>query len=203
MPTRQQRFDSWAARAAECRLCPRMADQPAVLGPNNGPLDARIVFVAEAPGRLGAGRTGIPFSGDKSGENFETLLAHAGLTRRDVFITNAALCNPLEDGRNRPPTATEMKNCMPFLQAVLDILAPKVVVTLGRAGFLSVNRLLELKRDFSETVCKPVETGAFTWLPLFHPSPRVINWRRPLSLQKRDFNKIPTLLYKKRRGTGP
>ncbi len=197
MSPRQQRFDVLTAKAAACRLCPRMADQPAVLGAQNGPLDARIVFVAEAPGRLGAGRTGIPFSGDKSGENFETLLAHAGLTRRDVFITNAALCNPLNNGSNRPPTASELKNCAPFLTAVLEILEPGVVVSLGRVGFQSLNRLLSTKLDFSQAVCKPVETGSFTWLPLFHPSPRVTNWRRPLPLQKRDFRKIPALMRKR------
>ncbi|MED5353306.1 MAG: uracil-DNA glycosylase family protein, partial [Nitrospinota bacterium] len=76
-------------QASNCRLCPTLADQPAVLSSKNGNLNAKIVFVAEAPGRFGAGRTGIPFYGDKSGDNFEILLAHIGLKRADVFITNA------------------------------------------------------------------------------------------------------------------
>jgi len=78
MPSRTSRFQSLVEQAAACRLCPNLADQPAVLSSGNGSLNAQVVFVAEAPGRFGAGRTGIPFSGDQSGKNFETLLDHTG-----------------------------------------------------------------------------------------------------------------------------
>ncbi len=50
------------------------------------------------------------WAGDRSGDNFETLLARTGLTRDDVFITNAALCNPLHNGNNSRPTAKELRN---------------------------------------------------------------------------------------------
>ena len=103
-------------KAASCRLCPRLADQPAVLSSANGSLNTRIVFVAEAPGRFGAGRTGVPFQGDRSGDNFEILLNHIGLSRSEVFITNAVLCNPLENGNNRRPITGEIKNCSSFLK---------------------------------------------------------------------------------------
>ena len=65
-----------------------MADLPAVLSSKNGSIYTDLIFVAEAPGRFGAGRTGIPFHGDRSGNNFELLLNHAGLNRKDIFITN-------------------------------------------------------------------------------------------------------------------
>lgn len=78
MPDRAKTFNRLVKQAAKCQVCPNLADQPAVLSSRNGSLTAQVVFVAEAPGRFGAGRTGIPFSGDQSGKNFEVLLDHAG-----------------------------------------------------------------------------------------------------------------------------
>jgi Uracil DNA glycosylase superfamily len=69
MPSRISRFKKLVEQAATCRICPNLADQPAVLSSCNGSLNAQVVFVAEAPGRFGAGRTGVPFSGDQSGKN--------------------------------------------------------------------------------------------------------------------------------------
>ncbi len=192
--SKTRRFESLVHQAAACRWCPRLADQPAVLGPQNGSLEAKVVFVAEAPGRLGAGKTGIPFSGDRSGQNFDRLLASAGLTREEVFITNAALCTPLAEGRNRRPTLAEIKNCAFYLQAVLDLVRPRLVVTLGAVGLEALNRLLGEKRSLSRVAGQPFGASGFTVLPLYHPSPRVMTGRRPLAMQKIDFQKIRPLL---------
>jgi DNA polymerase len=188
--SKQRRFKKLSREAAHCRLCPKMADQPAVLGPTNGPLHAQILIVAEAPGRLGAGRTGIPFSGDRSGENFETLLARCGLTRSDVFITNAALCNPLHNGNNRRPSTSEIHNCSGFLKSILDIIEPRVVVTLGTVGLQAVNHLLGTDFQLKQEVARLKSTPDFMLLPLYHPSPRVTNWKRPLEQQVKDFKKV-------------
>ena len=184
------KFDLLSQQAAECTTCPNMADQSAVLGPANGSIDSDILFIAEAPGRFGAGRTGIPFSGDKSGDNFEALIAHIGLTRQDIFVTNAVLCNPLQDGNNRRPTTKEIGNCSHYLESVLELMRPKVVVTLGGVGLDAINRILDTRYKLAEIIGKPQKTKRFTLLPLYHPSPRVTNWKRPLSVQKRDFKKI-------------
>jgi DNA polymerase len=167
-----------------------MVNQSAVLGPANGSIDSDILFVAEAPGRFGAGRTGIPFSGDKSGDNFEALIAHIGLTRQDIFVTNAVLCNPLANGNNRRPTAKEIGNCSSYLESVLELVQPRVVVTLGGVGLDAINRILNTRFKLAEVIGKPQFTERFMLLPLYHPSPRVTNWKRPLSVQKRDFRKI-------------
>ena len=184
-------FRQLEKKAASCRVCPSLADQSAVLSSANGSLDAKIVFVAEAPGRFGAGRTGVPFQGDRSGDNFEILLKHIGLTRSDVFITNAVLCNPLENGNNRRPNAGEIKNCSVFLKETLAIIQPKVVVTLGTVALQSLNQLLGTRFKLNQSVAKPLPTPNFTLFPLYHPSPRVTNWKRPLAQQKKDFKKIP------------
>ncbi|MEK9630020.1 MAG: uracil-DNA glycosylase [Nitrospinota bacterium] len=189
--THSSAFKKLQKKTAGCRICPALADQPAILSPANGNLNAKIVFVAEAPGRMGAGRTGVPFQGDKSGDNFEILLKHIGLTRADVFITNAALCNPLEDGKNRKPKTSEIKNCSPFLKETLDLIKPNVVVTLGSVGLQALNLILGTRYQLKNEVAKQIPTDTFTLFPLYHPSPRVTNWMRPLSQQKKDFKKIP------------
>jgi len=190
-PVNQKAFKRLERQASSCRLCPALADQPAILSLANGNLNAKIVFVAEAPGRFGAGRTRIPFHGDKSGNNFETLLAHISLIRADVFITNAALCNPLANGNNRRPKISEIKNCSPFLRTTLDLIRPKVVVTLGSVGLQAVNLLLGTRYQLKDKVAQRLSTPNFILFPLYHPSPRVTNWLRPLTQQKKDFKKIP------------
>lgn len=190
MSSPQREFERLTQKAADCTTCPNMVEQSAVLGPGNGSIDSEILFVAEAPGRFGGARTGIPFSGDRSGDNFETLIAYIGLTRQDIFVTNAVLCNPLHNGNNRRPTAKEIGNCSPYLQTVLELMRPKVVVTLGGVGLEAINRILGTRYKLADVIGKPQKTKNFTLLALYHPSPRVTNWKRPLSVQKRDFKKI-------------
>ena len=190
MSNAHSEFKRLSRQAADCTTCPNMTGQSAVLGPANGSIDSDILFVAEAPGRFGAGRTGIPFSGDKSGDNFEALIAHVGLKRQDIFITNAVLCNPLENGNNRRPTAKEIGNCSSYLKSTLELVQPRVVVTLGGVGLDALNRILDTRYKLAEVIGKPQKTKNFILLALYHPSPRVTNWKRPLSVQKRDFKKI-------------
>lgn len=94
MESKRSRFAELIESVQGCRQCPRMDQRTRVLGPANGNLDAQVVFVAEAPGRLGADRFGIPLHGDQAGRNFEWLISNARITRQDVFVTNAVLCNP-------------------------------------------------------------------------------------------------------------
>src|SRR5205085_8893568 len=132
-PTERQReFDALVALAAACVKCPAMCDRSAVLSERNGRVGARVMFVGEAPGRQGGDRTRVPFSGDQSGRNFSRYLASIGLAREEVFITNSALCNPRsETGANRRPTRRELSNCSDFLQRQIEVIGPRVVVTLG------------------------------------------------------------------------
>ena len=186
-------FVQLVKQSSNCRLCPALADMPAVLSSKNGNLKAKILFVAEAPGRLGAGRTGIPFYGDKSGDNFEILLAHIGLKREEVFVTNAVLCNPLKNENNRRPKKSEIKNCSPFLKETLALIRPQVVITLGSVGLQALNLLLGTQYQLNKEVAKKLATPDFILFPLYHPSPRVTNWMRPLTQQKKDFKKIPSI----------
>ena len=167
-----------------------MSDLPAILSSKNGSIYTDLVFVAEAPGRFGSGRTGIPFYGDRSGDNFEQLLNHVGLKRKDIFITNAVLCNPLKDGKNRRPTTKEIDNCIPFLENLINIVTPKIVSTVGGVGLEAINRIFSTRYKLADVVANPLPIGKLILFPLYHPSPRVINTKRSLDQQKKDFKKL-------------
>src|SRR6059036_2345851 len=125
---KQQQFMALASEAAACVRCPAMCGRAAVLSELNGPVDARVMFIGEAPGRKGADRTRIPFSGDQSGRNLDRFLASIGLERSQIFITSAALCNPrTTTGTNRRPTTSEVRNCSNFLKRTIELIDPRVI----------------------------------------------------------------------------
>jgi DNA polymerase len=95
---------------------------------------AAIAFVGLAPGRFGGDRTGIPFSGDRSGDLLRRMIRRAGLT--SVFITNLVRCNPRDDGGcNRDPDRMEIANCRVHLEAEMDLVRPVIVACLGRLAW--------------------------------------------------------------------
>jgi DNA polymerase len=87
---------------------------------------ARIVFVGEAPGAE-EDVQGLPFVGP-SGRLLDRILGSIGLTPRDVFITNTVFWRP---PGNRSPTSSETAACMPFLQRMIELINPDVLVALG------------------------------------------------------------------------
>src|SRR4030095_6192265 len=140
--SRAQSFRELAAEASACTRCPAMCGRSAVLSELNGSPDARIMFIGEAPGRKGADRTRVPFSGDQSGANFDRFLSSIKLTRQEIFITSAALCNPRTDsGANRKPTQKELTNCSGFLRRTIDLVNPKIVVALGSVALEALQTL--------------------------------------------------------------
>lgn len=168
-------FAQLVADAQACRLCPRMEGRRRVLSPANGPLTARVVFIAEAPGRLGGEKGGVPLTGDASGRNFGRYLAAAGLRREDVFVTNAALCNPQTPrGTNAPPSAVEMRRCSPLLNRTLDVLRPTVIATLGNKALDALALIAPHAITLREHAATPTSWNGYTVFPLFHPSPQVV-----------------------------
>jgi len=194
MSDKEKEFRKLSKKSSQCRLCPAMSDLPAILSSKNGSIHTDLVFVAEAPGRFGSGRTGIPFHGDRSGDNFEELLNHVGLKRKDIFITNAVLCNPLKNGNNRRPTIKEIDNCISFLEKLINLITPKIISTLGGVGLEAINRIFSVSYKLADVVASPLPIGKFILFPLYHPSPRVIYTKRSLDQQKKDFKKLLTNL---------
>ncbi len=92
-----------------------------------GSLDAKMMFVGEAPGRNEA-KTGKPFCG-AAGKVLDQLLEHIKITRNSIYITNIVKDRPPE---NRDPTREEIDIYGPFLDRQIEIIKPKIIVALGR-----------------------------------------------------------------------
>jgi DNA polymerase len=161
-----------------------------VLGEVSGPLDAAVLFVAEAPGRLGAARTGIPMTSDVTGRRFHAFLADAGIDRERVFITNAILCNPLsKSGNNRPPKASEVAACRDFLAAQVAIVRAPVVVAMGGVSLGSLGRIEAHGAELATHVGRAVDWDGRTLVPMYHPSIQS-TLTRPHEQQRRDWRRL-------------
>ena len=190
-PAREARFTDLVLEAAACRRCPAMCERTAVLSELNGPLDARIMFIGEAPGRKGADRTRIPFSGDQSGRNFDRFLASINLRRDQIFITSAALCNPqTSSGANRKPTRTEVANCSAFLRRAIELIDPLVIVTLGSVALDALKRIQYHEFTLKEAAGRIQQWNGRTLVPIYHPSPQVLAGHRREADQLRDYKVV-------------
>jgi uracil-DNA glycosylase family 4 len=146
------------------------------------------MFVGEAPGRKGADQTRVPFSGDQSGKNFDRFLASIGLSRANIFITSAALCNPRSDtGANRKPTKLELANCSDFLRRTMEIVNPAVVITLGSVALDAIKTIENHDLKLKESVAKIHCWDGRALVPIYHPSPQVLASHRREAEQLADY----------------
>ena len=133
-----------------CRRCPRLTNQFKKLRvahpdywnrpvPASGPADARLLVVGLAPGLHGANKTGIPFTGDASGDLLNDVLRATGLIDR-VRITNAVKCLPIKN----LPSGREVSNCRPYLEQELPTVL--VAIALGGVAHRAVIRALDLRQ---------------------------------------------------------
>ena len=177
-----------------------MCGRTAVLSELNGSVNARVMFIGEAPGRKGADRTRVPFSGDQSGKNLERFLASIDLKRSEIFITSAALCNPRSaTGANRRPAASEVRNCSDFLKRTIDLIDPCVIVTLGGVALEALKLV-----NYHELTLKEHAATINRWdgralVPLYHPSPQVLITSRREAAQLRDYQVVARAIHKQSR----
>jgi len=193
--SKHEHYKLLCTKAQACRICPRLADKIAVLSELNGNLDPRVMFIGEAPGRVGADRTRRPFYGDKSGDNFQKLLDSIGLRREDIFITSAVMCSPRSStDANRKPLRTEIRNCSAYLQRVLDIVHPRIIATLGGVALEALSLIAYHEFRLKTHAGHIQNWNGRTILPLYHPSPQVIASQRGLDLQLRHFGVLASLI---------
>ena len=191
MSDKKKKFAKLVSEAAACIRCPAMCERTAVLSSLNGPLNARLMFIGEAPGRKGADRTRIPFSGDQSGRNLDRYLASVPLVREQIFITSAALCNPrTESGANRKPAQSEVANCSDFLKRTIELIDPQVIVTLGSVALEALKRI-----HYHDIILKEAIGMIHRWngrllVPLYHPSPQVLASHRREAEQLSDYRVV-------------
>src|SRR6187397_2664801 len=193
---KKERFNELVREAAGCTRCPAMCGRSAVLSELNGSPDARIMFIGEAPGRKGADRTRVPFSGDQSGANLDRFLGSIGLKREQIFITSAALCNPrAESGANRKPTQKELTNCSEFLRRTIELIDPRVIVTLGSVALDALKRI-----QYHELSLKTAASQIHSWndrvlVPIYHPSPQVLASHRREAEQLQDYQVVAKAIH--------
>ncbi len=152
--------------------------------PGVGPADADIMLIGEAPG-LNEDKKGEPFVG-AAGGFLNQLLEMAGLKREEVYITNIIKSRPPE---NRDPRLEEIEACKPWLDAQLEIIKPKVIITLGRYSMYrwfpgaSITKIHGQPRRFGRTVV----------IPMFHPA-AALHQSKYKELIENDFKKLPKIL---------
>jgi len=111
---------------ASCSRCALARSRTRVV-PGEGAEDADIMFIGEAPG-WHEDQQGRPFVGP-AGQFLDQLLASIGLNRRQVYIANVIKCRP---AGNRDPLPSEIQNCRPWLERQIEIIRPRMIITLGR-----------------------------------------------------------------------
>jgi len=171
-----------ASEIRSCVRCPlHLSRKNAV--PGEGPSDASMMIVGEAPGR-NEDEQGRPFVG-AAGRNLDDLLSEAGVSRDSAFITNTVKCRP---PANRRPARNELDTCHPYLRRQVEAIVPKVIVLLGDAA---------LKEFFPESSLgqahgKPVKRGSMLFFPTYHPASVIYNPSLKEVL-KDDFRKLGAL----------
>jgi len=184
-------FTSLCGEAGRCVRCEAMCDRAAVLSELNGSVDARVMFIGEAPGRKGADRTHVPFSGDQSGRNFDRFLQSIELRRDQIFVTSAALCNPRSaSGANRRPTAGEIRNCSEFLGRTIELVQPAVIVTLGTVALEALKLIHYHEFSLRGDAATVRKWNGRLLIPLYHPSPQVLITSRNEQQQLRDYRVV-------------
>lgn len=171
-------------------ICPELKAGATQLVFGDGNPEAAIVFIGEAPGK-NEDEQGLPFVG-AAGKFLNEMLESIGLRREDVYITNIVKYRP---PNNRDPEPEEKKAFWPYLVRQLDVIQPKLVVTLGRHSmeyFLPNQRISAIHGQ-----PKRISFGERKQviLPLFHPAAALYNGGMRETLIE-DFSRIPTILKK-------
>lgn len=172
---KQARLQQLRDEIIEKDICPKLASQATNLVMGDGNTDAEIVFIGEAPGK-NEDEQGLPFVG-AAGKFLNEMLAQAGMERSDVYITNIVKYRP---PNNRDPLPDEKRVFWPYLLRQLEIIDPKVVITLGRHSMEYFLPEAKISQIHGHAVRKKVTSHdgrTFEWLimPLYHPAAALYN----------------------------
>ena len=172
-----------------------LAEKAEDIIPGEGPETAQILFIGEAPGYHETVER-RPFVG-RSGKFFrKTLLEEAGISESEVYISNIVKVRPPE---NRDPTPEEIEAFKPVLDREIEMIAPKLIVTLGRfsmAKFLHNVKISQVHGRLHK-ISWPVSAGSKTKnlfiLPMYHPAAGLRSNKMRESFIS-DFKKIPKIM---------
>lgn len=172
-------LDELAALAHDCTKCPLAEGRTNVVFSRGNPA-AELVFVGEGPGAE-EDRQGLPFVG-RSGQLLDRLIAEElGVSPDDIYVCNVVKCRP---PGNRDPKPDEIEACRPFLEQQIDLIAPKVVVTLG--NFAS-KLLLDTTVGITKLRGKEYPYKHGVLIPTYHPAAVLRGGGEPLAQMRADF----------------
>ena len=172
-------------------VCPlrRSATQPV---PGEGKVNAKVVFIGEAPGAK-EDQLGRPFVGS-AGKVLDKMLSQIDLKLADVFITSVEKFRP---PHNRDPKLIELRACWPYLERQINIIRPKIIVTLGRHAW---RQLWNAEQDQSAKAPSLSQAHGQPWFspsgriyfPVHHPA--AIFYGLPQQILVADFRQLGKLL---------
>jgi uracil-DNA glycosylase family 4 len=145
---------------AACRDC-ELAKSRTKVVPGEGAEDAELLFIGEAPG-WHEDQQGRPFVGP-AGQFLDELLSSINLKREDVYIANVIKCRPPQ---NRDPLPSEIENCRKWLDRQIEIIQPRMIITLGRYSLMryfpneSIGKIHGKARKLQDVV----------YYPMYHPA---------------------------------
>lgn len=169
-----------AGQIAGCKNCQLSYSRKKTV-PGEGPANAQMMLIGEGPGFY-ENEQGRPFVG-AAGKFLDELLEKAGVSRKDVFITNVVKCRP---PGNRDPMPEELAACWVYLERQIETINPLIIVTLGR---YSMARFLPNAR-ISEVHGQPAWVRGRLVIPMFHPAAALHQASLKPSLE-RDFARLP------------
>ena len=182
------RLKQIAADIKQNNVCPDLAVTATNLVLGDGNSNADIVFIGEAPGK-NEDQQGLPFVG-AAGKFLNEMLASIGLERSDVYITNIVKYRP---PNNRDPLPEEKKAFWPYLVQQIEVIEPKVIVTLGRHSMEYFLPGQKIGQVHGEPERISFGKGKVVILPLYHPAAALYNGGMRATLLE-DFGKIPAII---------
>lgn len=169
-------------------VCPELRTQATQLVLGDGNPDADIVFIGEAPGK-NEDIQGVPFVG-AAGKFLDEMLASVGMDRGDVYITNIVKYRP---PNNRDPSPEEKNTFWPYLVKQLQIIEPKIIITLGRHSMENFLPGMYISHVHGEPKHVQFGDGTVVIVPLYHPAAALYNGSlRSVLLD--DFGRIPEII---------
>ncbi len=182
---RAQQLTVLGAQVRDCTVC-RLAETRTNVVFGAGNPNADVIFVGEGPGQQ-EDEQGLPFVG-RSGQLLEKLLGEIELSRDDVFITNVVKCRP---PKNRDPRPDEIDACKGYLLEQLELIQPKVAVTLGN---FSSKLLLRTDTGITKLRGQAYEWWGRLLVPTFHPAAALRGNPRVLADMRDDFQTIQSII---------
>jgi uracil-DNA glycosylase family 4 len=171
------------AEIERCKIC-ELAKHRTKVVPGDGPENARLLFIGEAPG-WHEDQSGKPFVG-AAGQYLDQLIGLIGYKRNQVYICNVIKCRPPE---NRDPMPGEILACSKWLERQLDLIKPRVIVTLGR---YSMSKYFP-GESISKVHGRAKRIGNVIYFAMYHPAAALHqgNLRKVIEA---DMLKLPAVL---------